>query len=274
MADAVLSLFRSQLQLGSSSGRSEEAWRKRPPGYGGTRLESRCLPHGHDVYEVVGAMPADQAALVRDEVDERYDRHEYTDRGASLSTKDVFVRDLSNRDLVYRAIDACCHTIEKLFSTLVMYKKDEAFVIVYDADLQSGLEKHRDGTSKNQRHTLLIVLDGLDDYLGGGTRFFPDKPEETCALLSSRKSAPFTVRPSRGGAVIFPPGLMHEGLPITRGRRHVVAVFTKDGSRASVHEKLKLRKAQYEAALAFDLDAIKDSVTKRSPTRQAWRDTV
>mmetsp|Transcript_7186 Transcript_7186/g.21914 ORF Transcript_7186/g.21914 Transcript_7186/m.21914 type:complete len:277 (+) Transcript_7186:181-1011(+) len=274
MAESVIGLLRSQLQLGSAAPAREDKPRKvqqpKKAGCDFMNLEGRCTQHGHNVYEIPRAMPAEQAAAVRNEVDDRYDTDRFTDRGASLSTKDVFVRDLKLKDVVYRAVDACCHTIEKLTGTLVTYNKHEVFVIIYDATQQAGLEKHRDGTSKAQRQTLLIVLDDADEYESGGTRFFPEKPDAAGNTFLMRKATPepFVVRPRQGCAVIFPPELMHEGVPITRGRRHVVAVFTKDGSQASTNEKLKIRKEQYEAALSFELQAIKESVMSRMSSRR------
>ncbi|KAJ8600388.1 hypothetical protein CTAYLR_001399 [Chrysophaeum taylorii] len=265
MAESVIGLFRSQLQIGGSSDSESSGGTKKPDELRRAarcefmNLEGRCVPHGEGVYEVPRAMPADQAEVVKMEVDGLYDSGKFTDRGASLSTKDVFVRDLKSKDVVYRAVDACCHTIEKLCGNLVTYSKHEVFIIIYDASRQAGLEKHCDGTSKAQRQTLLITLSDPDGYVAGGTRFFPKGPPPD----------PFVVRPNQGCAVIFPPELEHEGVPILRGRRHVVAVFTKDGSQASTHEKLKLRKEQYEAALAFELQAIKESVmTRMSVTRR------
>lgn len=276
MAESVIGMFRSQLRLTSapaaahSCGKSTENAHAKSATAGCEfmNVEARCVPHGHGVYEVPRAMPREQAESVRREVDERYDSGRFTDRGASLSTKDVFVRDLRLKDFIYKAVDACCHTIEKLCGNLVTYNKHEVFVIIYDAGQQSGLEKHRDGTSKAQRQTLLITLDAPDGYVGGGTKFYPEKPESHSFMSRTSAPEPFTVRPKQGCAVLFPPELMHEGVPITYGRRHVVAVFTKDGSQASTDEKLKIRKEQYEAALAFELQTIKESVMTRMSTRK------
>mmetsp|Transcript_9855 Transcript_9855/g.29842 ORF Transcript_9855/g.29842 Transcript_9855/m.29842 type:complete len:352 (+) Transcript_9855:65-1120(+) len=272
--------------------------------------EGRAIAHGHGVYELPRTFSMAQVLELKRQVDEKYELRGWTDRGASLSTHDVFVRDLTCKDVVYRAIDACCHAVEKITGNLVTYNRHEVFVIVYDAAQQPGLEKHRDGTSKAQRNTVLVALDdAVSDYVGGGTRFFPDKPDTSSAASSSSSSSsssrgtgatpassgasatsssssssssgsgssgtfgalmasaasssrkvpePFTVQPEQGGSVIFPPDLMHEGIPISRGRRHVIAVFTKDGSTVSFNDKQKLRKEQYEAALAFELQAIRD----------------
>mmetsp|Transcript_3912 Transcript_3912/g.5984 ORF Transcript_3912/g.5984 Transcript_3912/m.5984 type:complete len:203 (+) Transcript_3912:581-1189(+) len=79
----------------------------------------------------------------------------------------------------------------------------------------------------------------------------------TGRTTSSKNSTPssFVVRPSQGGGVIFPPNLLHEGIPITRGRRHLIAVFTKDGSNHTSAEKSRIRKEQYDAARSIQLQA-------------------
>lgn len=242
------------------------------------KVYERCTGFGHGVYVIPSAMTCHQAERVRREVDDLYDANRFTDRGASLSTKDCLVRDLYSSDVVYRAVDACCHTIEKLCGNFVTYNKHDLFVIVYDASQQAGLEKHRDGSSRAQRHTLLITLDHPDAYLGGGTRFYPPTSLKDASRLQqqslrqsnecSSMEASFVVRPRQGCAVIFPPDLMHEGVPITAGRRHVVAVFTKDGSQASTDDKLRIRKEQYEAALSFEMLAIRENFVHntRMPT--------
>ena len=296
MVESLVSSFRAQLRLDRKEPKIERKQKTRDPGR--TELckpkppqrkllsltEGRAIGHGHGVYELPRAISLDQADELKRQVDEKYDQRGWTDRGASLSTHDVFVRDLKCKDTVYQAIDACCHAVEKITGNLVTYNRHEVFVIVYDASQQPGLEKHRDGTSKAQRNTVLIALDNAKaDYVGGGTRFYPEKPDPTVSTSSRvshsdssptsvfhRKSStipdPFAVQPEQGGSVIFPPDLMHEGIPISKGRRHVIAVFTKDGSNVSFNDKQKLRKEQYEAALAFELQAIKESVLNRMTT--------
>ena len=80
-----------------------------------------------------------------------------TDRGASLKTTDVYVRDLADAEDVYRArasaeispmsrtenrarelvstqaLDAGCHLVELCTGRLVTYERKKAFVITYDA---------------------------------------------------------------------------------------------------------------------------------------------
>ena len=66
-----------------------------------------------------------------------------------------------------------------------------------------------------QANALLIALEA-GDYAGGGTRFW------------GRFHKPFLVRPDRGGGVTFSPDVEHQGAKVSRGRRRVVFVTTKE----------------------------------------------
>mmetsp|Transcript_14136 Transcript_14136/g.42134 ORF Transcript_14136/g.42134 Transcript_14136/m.42134 type:complete len:264 (+) Transcript_14136:157-948(+) len=166
------------------------------------------------------------------EVDGRVWNGLSTTRGAALPTADVYVRHLRGAPRLHQAIDAGLHLIERCTGRLVDSKKEEAFVITYDARGQRGLGRHTDGEGK---HTLLLTLDGPADYAGGGTRFFPGGRE------------PFLIRPGRGGGLAFGGSVEHQGAAITAGRRHVLVVFAEDVRGAGARE---VRAAQKRAARA------------------------
>lgn len=83
----------------------------------------------------------------------------------------------------------------------------------YDASSGGWFRRHRDNTSRGTAHrqfALSLNLNAGDDYDGGEVRF----PEFGRELY----------RPVPGGALIFSSSLLHEVLPVIRGRR--IGLFT------------------------------------------------
>ena len=116
-----------------------------------------CQSLGEGVYELPAMLPPAACARVVAEVSARVSNGSATDRGASLKTTDVYVRDLADAEDVYRArasagrspmsrtenrtrelvstqaLDAGCHLVELCTGRLVTYERKKAFVITYDA---------------------------------------------------------------------------------------------------------------------------------------------
>lgn len=83
----------------------------------------------------------------------------------------------------------------------------------YDETSGGWFRRHRDNTTPmtaNRQFAVSLNLNGGDDYAGGEVRF----PEFGRALY----------RPAAGGALVFSCSLVHEVVPITRGRR--IGLFT------------------------------------------------
>ena len=57
------------------------------------------------------------------------------------------------------------------------------------------------------------------------------------------------VGPVCGGGVTFGPDIYHEGLPLLKGKRRVIAIFTDEHKPKSGKETEKLRDSQRQAAL-------------------------
>jgi predicted 2-oxoglutarate/Fe(II)-dependent dioxygenase YbiX len=88
----------------------------------------------------------------------------------------------------------------------------------YDADSGGRFGRHRDNTSSHTAHRQFAVsinLNPPEEYLGGELRF----PEFGRGLY----------RPVAGGAVVFSSSLLHEVLPVSRGRRFGVFSFLSAG---------------------------------------------
>lgn len=93
-------------------------------------------------------------------------------------------------------------------------------------DTQSGgwFRRHRDNTTRNTANRQFAVslnLNGNDEYEGGEVRF----PEFGRELY----------RPSAGGALVFSCSLLHEVVPVTRGRRIGLFTFMSTSGRAPTH---------------------------------------
>lgn len=84
----------------------------------------------------------------------------------------------------------------------------------YDADSGGRFGRHRDNTSSHTAHrqfALSLNLNADEEYEGGELRF----PEFGRELY----------RPVAGGALVFSSSLLHEVVPVTRGRRFGVFTF-------------------------------------------------
>ncbi len=97
-------------------------------------------------------------------------------------------------------------------------------VACYDAGEGGYFRPHRDNTTKGTAHRRFAVTINLnaEDYEGG----------DLCFPEFGRES----YRAPSGGAIVFSCSLMHEALPVTRGRRYAVLPFLYDESGAKVRE--------------------------------------
>jgi predicted 2-oxoglutarate/Fe(II)-dependent dioxygenase YbiX len=84
----------------------------------------------------------------------------------------------------------------------------------YDADAGGKFRRHRDDTSSHNAHrqfALSLNLNADDEYDGGEVRFAEFGRE--------------LYRPVAGGALVFSGSLLHEVMPVTRGRRFGLFTF-------------------------------------------------
>ena len=106
---------------------------------------------------------------------------------------------------------------------------ERCMVARYDAQSGGHFRPHKDNTTLGTAHRRFAVSIGLDadGYEGGDLRF----PE----------FGPRTYRPPSGGAIAFSCSLLHEVLPVTRGKRFAVLPFLYDEEAA----RLRLANAGY-----------------------------
>lgn len=101
------------------------------------------------------------------------------------------------------------------------FKFDRFIVTCYDAERGDYFRRHRDNASPgtaDRRFALTLNLNS-DEYEGGDLLF----PEY----------GPHHYRPPTGGAILFSCGLLHEALPVTRGRRFTLLSFLRDPAGAT-----------------------------------------
>ena len=94
----------------------------------------------------------------------------------------------------------------------------------YDAEHGGFFRAHRDNTTAGTAHRVFACTINLnaEEYEGGDLRF----PE-----YGSR-----TYRAPTGGAVIFSCSLLHEAMPVTRGKRYAFLPFFYDDEKARLRE--------------------------------------
>lgn len=114
--------------------------------------------------------------------------------------------------------------IAKAFNFAVT-RMERDLVACYDAADHGFFRAHRDNTTAGTAHRRFAVTINLNagEYEGGDLRF----PE----------FGPRTYRAPTGGAVVFGCGLLHEALPVTKGKRYAFLPFLYDEAAALVRER-------------------------------------
>jgi predicted 2-oxoglutarate/Fe(II)-dependent dioxygenase YbiX len=89
----------------------------------------------------------------------------------------------------------------------------EGFKIAcYDADVGGFFKPHRDNLSPATAHRRFALTLNLNDGYEGGHLRFPEYGQHL-------------YRPPAGSAIVFSGSLLHEALPVTKGRRFVLLSF-------------------------------------------------
>jgi predicted 2-oxoglutarate/Fe(II)-dependent dioxygenase YbiX len=97
-------------------------------------------------------------------------------------------------------------------------------VACYESQTQGHFRSHRDNTTRGTAHRRFAVSLNLNtgEFDGGQLRF----PEFGPRLFT----------PPLGGAVVFSCSLLHEAMPVTRGKRYVFLPFLYDEEAAKVRQ--------------------------------------
>jgi predicted 2-oxoglutarate/Fe(II)-dependent dioxygenase YbiX len=113
--------------------------------------------------------------------------------------------------------------IQKAFQFKIT-RMERYIVACYDAGVGGYFQAHRDNTTKGTAHRRFAVTVNLnsDEYEGGELMF----PEYGRAVF----------KPPVGGAVVFSCGLLHQALPVTKGKRYAFLPFLYDDAAARIRE--------------------------------------
>lgn len=101
--------------------------------------------------------------------------------------------------------------LAKVFNYAQAYRFESFIVLGYQVERRDFFGRHRDRYLPEHPRRFAMSLNLNDDYEGGWLRF----PEYSSQLY----------RPPAGGACIFSCSLLHEALPVTRGRRFALTTF-------------------------------------------------
>jgi predicted 2-oxoglutarate/Fe(II)-dependent dioxygenase YbiX/peroxiredoxin len=113
--------------------------------------------------------------------------------------------------------------IEKAFQFTVT-RMERYIVACYDSSTGGHFQAHRDNTTKGTAHRRFAVTVNLNsDEYDGGALTFPEYGRTT-------------FKPPVGGAVVFSCSLLHEALPVTRGKRYAFLPFLYDDAAAKIRE--------------------------------------
>jgi len=113
--------------------------------------------------------------------------------------------------------------IEKAFQFKIT-RMERYIVACYDAAVEGHFKAHRDNTTKGTAHRRFAVTINLNsDEYEGGELMFPEYGRTT-------------FKPPVGGAVVFSCSLLHQALPVTKGKRYAFLPFLYDDAAAKIRE--------------------------------------
>jgi len=128
------------------------------------------------------------------------------------------------RQLNLRLIHRLLPMVERSFQFRAT-RVERLLVGCYEAETGGHFRAHRDNTSKGTAHRRFAVTINLnaEDYEGGDLCF----PE----------FGPRTYRAQTGGAIVFSCALLHQAMPVTKGRRFAFLPFLYDDEAARIREE-------------------------------------
>ena len=133
-------------------------------------------------------------------------------------TEDHIVTDQAvNKQISDRLAYRIGPELGKAFGWDVQFGFDAHVIISYAAEGEHYFRAHRDnGTPQTADRTFAVSLNLNEDY-DGGELVFPEY-------------GPTRYKPKAGAAAVFSCSLLHEALPVTRGRRFVLTTFFRNRS--------------------------------------------
>lgn len=138
--------------------------------------------------------------------------------------RDCIIEDaILQKACLTRIRDRLVPEVHKAFQFLAT-RVERQIAACYDATEEGYFKPHRDNTTKGTAHRRFAVPLFLNsgDYDGGSLRF----PEFGRGLYAA----------PQGGAVVFSCSLLHEAMPVTRGRRYMYLPFLYDEAGSRIRE--------------------------------------
>lgn len=151
--------------------------------------------------------------------------------------RDIWIEDPELQEAIRERLERRLFPMIKLGFHFEATRIERYLVSCYDAADRAVFHPHRDNTTQGTAHRRFACSLNLnDDFEGGDLRF--------------GEYGPRTYRPPPGGAVVFSCTMMHEALPVTRGRRYAFLPFFYDEAAAQVLAAYQARIAQAEEVRA------------------------
>jgi predicted 2-oxoglutarate/Fe(II)-dependent dioxygenase YbiX len=166
-------------------------------------LIDRWSEHGHAEGTVTSLVKGEQVERVYEELKKRRD-HKIADPAVEKPLLAVLGRRLAPE-------------LDKAFH-FRRFRFDRPNVVCYDAARADQFRRHRDNqtpATADRRFALTINLNS-EEYEGGELTF-PEYGEQR-------------YKPPTGGAILFSCSLLHEALPVARGRRFALLSFLRDAA--------------------------------------------
>lgn len=166
-------------------------------------LIERWHTHGHEAGEVISIVEGEQVHRVYDELKRRLD-HSLEDPAVLKPLLALIARRLAPE-------------MTKAFH-FRDFRFDQVWITCYDSERGDYFRRHRDNqtpSTAGRRFALTINLNS-DEYDGGELLFPEYGPHKYTTPL--------------GGAILFSCSLLHEALPVSRGRRFALLSFLRDAT--------------------------------------------
>lgn len=158
---------------------------------------------------------------------ELWSKGERADGGVSSRYGNVLAADrkrtedhiVTNPAMVKQIADRLAYRIgpelSKGFGWDVEFGFDAPVILSYAAEASHYFKAHRDNTAPQTVDRTFAVSLNLNDDFEGGELVFPEY-------------GPTRYKPKAGAAAVFSCSLLHEALPVTRGRRYVLTTFFRN----------------------------------------------
>ncbi len=140
-------------------------------------------------------------------------------------TEDHIVRDATlNKEISDRLAYRIGPELAKAFGWDQEFGFDAHVIISYSAEGGHYFRAHRDNSAPQTADRAFAVSLNLNDDFEGGELVFPEY-------------GPTRYKPKAGAAAVFSCSLLHEALPVTRGRRFVVTTFFRNRGRQGTQRR-------------------------------------